>query len=113
MSPRWYRRTEAAAKPGARHGRRAYRASLVNGAGGQSRHRLHQGDRPQRQDLSAQTALKPEVEFEWKIPKWSNTIERDRARTYFQAYAAAAALYFAEQALAGAARWTHQDLVGI
>jgi len=46
------------------------------------------------------TALKPEVEFEWKIPKWSNAIERDRARTYFQAYAAAAALYFAEQALA-------------
>jgi hydrogenase large subunit len=46
------------------------------------------------------TVTKPEVEFEWKIPKWSNTIERDRARTYFQAYAAAAALYFVEQALA-------------
>jgi hydrogenase large subunit len=46
------------------------------------------------------TAMKPEVEFEWKIPKWSNAIERDRARTYFQAYAAAAALYFTEQALA-------------
>jgi hydrogenase large subunit len=37
--------------------------------------------------------------FEWKIPKWANTIERDRARTYFQAYAAASALYFTEQAL--------------
>jgi hydrogenase large subunit len=47
-----------------------------------------------------QTALKPEVEFEWKIPKWSNAIERDRARTYFQAYAAACALYFAEKAFA-------------
>ena len=46
------------------------------------------------------TTSLPEVEFEWKIPKWSNAIERDRARTYFQAYAAAAALYFAEQALA-------------
>jgi len=45
------------------------------------------------------TALMPEAEFEWKIPKWSNTIERDRARTYFQAYAAACALYFTEQAL--------------
>ncbi|WP_406699272.1 nickel-dependent hydrogenase large subunit [Singulisphaera sp. Ch08] len=45
------------------------------------------------------TATKPEVEFEWKIPKWSNAIERDRARTYFQAYSAAAALYFTEQAL--------------
>jgi hydrogenase large subunit len=46
------------------------------------------------------TVSLPEVEFEWKIPKWSNAIERDRARTYFQVYAAAAALYFAEQALA-------------
>jgi hydrogenase large subunit len=45
------------------------------------------------------TVSLPEVEFEWKIPKWSNAIERDRARTYFQAYAAAAALHFAEQAL--------------
>jgi hydrogenase large subunit len=46
------------------------------------------------------TVSLPEVEFEWKIPKWSNAIERDRARTYFQVYAASAALYFAEQALA-------------
>ncbi|PWB89732.1 hydrogenase [Methylocystis sp. MitZ-2018] len=44
------------------------------------------------------TALKPAVEFEWKVPKWSNAIERDRARTYFQAYCAAAAYYFLEQA---------------
>jgi hydrogenase large subunit len=46
------------------------------------------------------TATKPEASFEWKIPKWSNAIERNRARTYFQAYAAAAALHFAEKALA-------------
>ncbi len=46
------------------------------------------------------TAFLPETEFEWKIPKYSNTIERDRARTYFQAYAAAMALYFVEKALA-------------
>lgn len=39
------------------------------------------------------------VTFEWNVPQWSNTIERDRARTYFQAYAAACALYFVEQAL--------------
>jgi len=45
------------------------------------------------------TTSLPEVEFEWKIPKWSNAIERDRARTYFQAYAAACALHFVEQAL--------------
>jgi hydrogenase large subunit len=46
------------------------------------------------------TALKPEVDFEWKIPKWSNAIERDRARTYFQAYAAAVGLYCCEKAMA-------------
>ena len=45
------------------------------------------------------TALKGPVSFEWKIPQWSNTIERDRARTYFQAYVAGAALHFVEQAL--------------
>jgi hydrogenase large subunit len=45
------------------------------------------------------TALMGETEFEWKIPQWSNTSERDRARTYFQAYAAAAGLYFVERAL--------------
>jgi hydrogenase large subunit len=52
------------------------------------------------------TVTKPEVSFEWHVPKdkngapLSNAIERDRARTYFQAYAAAAALYFMEKALA-------------
>jgi hydrogenase large subunit len=52
------------------------------------------------------TITKPEVTFEWKVPHdkegrpLSNAIERDRARTYFQAYAAAAALYFMEKALA-------------
>ncbi|HYY69452.1 MAG TPA: nickel-dependent hydrogenase large subunit [Terriglobales bacterium] len=44
-------------------------------------------------------ALLPETTFEWKIPQWSNAIERDRARTYFQAYAAAAALFFCEKAM--------------
>jgi hydrogenase large subunit len=47
------------------------------------------------------TAMLPEAHFEWKIPAFGvNTIERNRARTYFQAYAAACALYFAERALA-------------
>ncbi|MBJ6723105.1 nickel-dependent hydrogenase large subunit [Geomesophilobacter sediminis] len=41
----------------------------------------------------------PEVVFEWKVPKWCNTIERDRARIYFIAYAAGMALYFIDQAL--------------
>ncbi|MGI9018461.1 MAG: nickel-dependent hydrogenase large subunit [Euzebya sp.] len=42
----------------------------------------------------------PETQLEWKIPQWSNTIERNRARTYFQAYAAGLALHFTEKALA-------------
>ncbi|HZE30164.1 MAG TPA: nickel-dependent hydrogenase large subunit [Actinoallomurus sp.] len=50
------------------------------------------------------TMTLPEKTFEWKIPMWngeplSNALERNRARTYFQAYAAACALHFAEQAL--------------
>jgi hydrogenase large subunit len=40
-----------------------------------------------------------ETELEWKVPKWANTIERDRARAYFLAYAAALAVEFVEQAL--------------
>ncbi|HEX5501863.1 MAG TPA: nickel-dependent hydrogenase large subunit [Thermomicrobiales bacterium] len=46
------------------------------------------------------SAALPETTFEWKVPRWSNTIERDRARIYFIAYAAATAVYFLEQALA-------------
>jgi hydrogenase large subunit len=52
------------------------------------------------------TILKPEVSFEWTPPTdkdgrpLSNAIERNRARTYFQAYAAGVALHFVEQALA-------------
>ncbi|MDQ6933235.1 MAG: nickel-dependent hydrogenase large subunit [Candidatus Eremiobacteraeota bacterium] len=45
------------------------------------------------------TSLKPAVQFEWKVPKISNTIERNRARSYFQAYAAACALHFLDKAL--------------
>jgi hydrogenase large subunit len=41
-----------------------------------------------------------DMELEWKIPKWANTLERDRARAYFIAYAAAMALEFVESALA-------------
>ena len=45
------------------------------------------------------SALKPEVEYEWRIPRWSNALERDRARTYFQAYSAAVGVYCIEKAL--------------
>ncbi len=46
------------------------------------------------------TVSSGEVQLEWKVPKWANTLERDRARAYFIAYAAAMALEFVEQALA-------------
>ena len=44
------------------------------------------------------SVLSGPVSFEWKTPQWSNAIERNRARTYFQAYAAAAALHFLDKA---------------
>ncbi len=42
----------------------------------------------------------PGVTYEWRIPQWSNAIERNRARVYFVAYAAAMSLHFLEQAMA-------------
>jgi hydrogenase large subunit len=41
----------------------------------------------------------PETTLEWRPPQWSNAIERNRARVYFVAYAAAMAIYFLEQAM--------------
>jgi hydrogenase large subunit len=41
----------------------------------------------------------PEMTLEWRIPRWSNAIERDRARVYFIAYAAAMAVHFLEKAM--------------
>ena len=46
------------------------------------------------------SASRPEMQLEWHVPKWLNTIERDRARIYFVAYAAGMALYFLDRALA-------------
>jgi hydrogenase large subunit len=46
-----------------------------------------------------QTPNTPDTEFEWKIPQWSNAIERNRARVYFIAYAAAMAMHFVDQGL--------------
>ncbi|MFI9306807.1 nickel-dependent hydrogenase large subunit [Streptomyces triculaminicus] len=45
------------------------------------------------------TPSTPELRLEWKPPPFPNTIERDRARMYFVAYAAGMALYFVERAL--------------
>ena len=44
--------------------------------------------RARHQDDPAPDRLKPEMELEWKIPEKSNAIERDRARTYHEAYSA-------------------------
>jgi hydrogenase large subunit len=41
----------------------------------------------------------PEMQLEWNVPKWANTIERDRARAYFIAYSAALAVFFYEKAM--------------
>jgi hydrogenase large subunit len=37
--------------------------------------------------------------LEWKIPKWANALERNRARMYFVAYSAAMAVHFLDVAL--------------
>jgi hydrogenase large subunit len=42
----------------------------------------------------------PETRFEWKVPQCSNAIERNRARGYFVAYAAAMAFHFLDQGMA-------------
>jgi hydrogenase large subunit len=44
------------------------------------------------------TASLGEMELEWRVPARANTIERDRARAYFIAYAAGMALYFLDRA---------------
>jgi hydrogenase large subunit len=45
------------------------------------------------------TANLPETQLHWRVPPWANTIERDRARVYFIAYAAAMAVHFVERAM--------------
>src|SRR5437763_16815695 len=45
-----------------------------------------------------QTPNTPEQTVEWRVPQWSNEIERVRARIYFVAYPAEMALHFVDQA---------------
>ncbi|WP_267242523.1 nickel-dependent hydrogenase large subunit [Streptomyces sp. PR69] len=45
------------------------------------------------------TPSSPEVRLEWRPPAFPNTIERNRARMYFVAYAAGMALHFVDKAL--------------
>ncbi len=44
------------------------------------------------------TPTSPETEMEWHVPEKSNAIERDRARSYHQAYSALIALHCLERA---------------
>ncbi len=46
------------------------------------------------------TPVTDEARLEWTPPPFPNTLERDRARMYFVAYAAGMALHFVDQALA-------------
>ena len=59
---------------------------------------VHSTGRSVRIDLPKTPAM-AEANLEWVPPPFPNTIERNRARMYFVAYAAAMALYFCEQAL--------------
>ena len=46
-----------------------------------------------------QTPNTPEQTLEWRPPRWSNAIERNRSRMYFIAYAAGMALHFVNKGL--------------
>jgi hydrogenase large subunit len=50
------------------------------------------------------TAGMPEMELEWKVPEKSNAVERDRARTYHQAYSALVGLHCLEKRSSRSAR---------
>jgi hydrogenase large subunit len=99
MSPRWYDKTSGdhlALDTGGGPFARLYTtalAGLVNTPYVQSTGSSVKISLPKSEKL-------PEQTFEWTIPQWSNAIERDRARVYFVAYAAAMAVYFLEQAMA-------------
>ena len=55
----------------------------------------------------------PEMDLEWKIPQWSNAIERDRARIYFVAYAAGMAFHFLDQAFSEIKCREHEGVRGL
>jgi hydrogenase large subunit len=98
MSPRWYdQRTgdHLALDTGGGPLARFWATALVNKVHTQYVNATGTGVKI---DLPRSAQL-PEMSLEWKIPRWSNAIERDRARVYFVAYAAAMALEFCEKAL--------------
>jgi hydrogenase large subunit len=56
------------------------------------------------------TGFMPQMELEWKIPPWSNAIERQRARSYHQAYSALVGLHNLERAQAEIRAGRHEEL---
>ena len=82
-----------------RHRRRAVRAPVVHREGRPRRLRLREGDRRVASRWCCRgPPNSPEMELEWKVPEKSNAIERDRARTYHQAYSALIGLHCLERA---------------
>ena len=98
MSPRWYRQAHRR-QPGDGHRRRRAGAAVGDGAGRtRSTRRYVNATGSSVQIKLPKTPDTPEVDLEWKIPQWSNAIERDRARIYFVAYAAGMAMHFLDKA---------------
>lgn len=83
----------------ARHRRRAARPAVGDRAGGEVDTPYVRSTGHSVQIDLPKTPGMPEVNLEWTPPRYANTIERDRARAYFIAYAAGMALFFAEKAL--------------
>ena len=55
----------------------------------------------------------PQMELEWKVPPWSNAIERDRARAYHEAYSALVGLHNLNLARGRGAGRPHQELARV
>ncbi|PCC70436.1 hydrogenase large subunit [Nannocystis exedens] len=98
MSPRWYHRASGANLALDSGGGALARLWVTALAGVVDFQHIRATGRSVKIELP-RSASGPAMELEWKIPAWSNTLERNRARSYFQAYAAAAALHFVEQGL--------------
>ena len=98
MSPRWYdKRTgdNLAMDTGGGALARLWATALAN----KVHIAVRQRDRHERADQRCpRRRTRPRSNLEWKIPQWSNAIERDRARIYFVAYAAGCALHFLDKA---------------
>ncbi|WP_420856209.1 nickel-dependent hydrogenase large subunit [Streptomyces abyssalis] len=99
MSPRWYdKRTgdHLALDTGGGPIARLWATAL---AGKVSTPYVRSTGRSVQIDLP-KTPMTPETRLEWTPPPFPNTLERNRARMYFVAYAAGMALHFVDQALA-------------